>query len=926
MTQLPTGTVTFVFVEIEDAAQLLVEHGQDRFVECLGVLDGIVRKAIDDDGGVVVNTEADSYFAVFRSAPDAVTAAAAIQRAIESHEWPGDTALRSRIGMHTGAGVIGGDDYVGLDVHRAARIAAAAHGGQVLLSATTAAVVQPVLAPDISIRDLGEHRLKDLEPEPLHQLVVAGLQADFPPLRAAGPAPNNLPKQATSFVGRDEDIQAVTRLITDARFVTLSGVAGSGKTRLALRVAEDLREAFPDGMWFVDLSTVQDPRLVDAEIAHALNLREHPGSNVRDTVVAHLKDMHALVILDNCEHMIEAASHFVSALMAATTTCKVLSTSRELLRVAGEVAYRVGPLGLPLESEVTDPAAVAMHDAARLFVARARSIDPSFALTAETTPAVAEICTRLDGMPLAIELAAAQLRTFSPGEIAQHLDQHLQTFESSSESDDPRQHSLATAIDWSYQLLTERQRALFERLSVFRGGFDLNAAQSVCAGGDIDPLDVFGLVVALADKSLLVADVGGSTSRYRLLEMLRQFASEKLTSSGDRDALRERHAAYYLDFAETAEPHIRGADEREWWGRIADEMDNMLAAMEWSVYAARPEVGLRIAGALWRYWRVAFRFSFGVQCLRDLLGVAEDADDAVRAKAQLGLGTLLGYSQEPAAAMQLLAQSVDTYRSLDAQGTDPEVLRSGYAAALVSLATQMWRNDEDDEGATALWTEALDVAQRVQDLASESAALGNLAEAAAKRGDIEAARVGYRSSIEATRLLGSTVNTVESIMLSAVFEMSIDEPARAIDLLDQAVEMAREALLPLWGAFSLAMRSVAALDAGDADAETRFNEAVARLYGDPKFTEAYYYQMPIALGRADFYYRAGRLQDAAASLGVLEALEERGSPLEPIFEGRRRERLVNALTNDLGHEGFAAAVDRGRTLTDQEVTRLIARR
>ena len=926
MHDLPSGTVTFLFTEVEDAAHLLMEQGEERFIECLTAHDEHVRGAVAAAGGIVVNAENGSFFAVFRSAPSAVSAAIAAQRAIEAHEWPTGHEYRSRIGLHTGAGVLGGDDYAGIDVNRAARIAAAAHGGQVLLSGVTAELVRPDLDPDIALRNLGEHRLKDLDPEPLHQLVISGLQSDFPPLLAVGPTPNNLPTYATSFVGRDADIEAVTRLIGEARLVTLSGVAGAGKTRLALKVAGDLRESFPDGVWFVDLSTVTDPRLVDGEIAHALNLREHAGSNVRDTVVDHLDGLRALVILDNCEHLIQPAAQFVNALLSATSSCKVLATSRELLRVGGEVAYRVGPLDLPDDAEASDPAAVAKRDAARLFVARARSVDPSFALTADTTPAVAEICARLDGMPLAIELAAAQLRSFSPAEIARHLEEHLQSFEGTSLGDDPRQRSLASAIDWSYQLLTDRQRALFERLSVFRGGFDLDAAHSVCAGGDIDQFDVFGLVVGLADKSLLVADVGGSAARYRLLEMLRQFAADKLTASGDGDEFRRRHAEYYLEFAESAEPHIRGEDEQQWWDRISAEMDNLLAAMEWSVYADRPELGLRIAGAVWRYWRLAFRFSFGVQCLRDLLEVGKEADDTVRAKALLGLGTLMGYSPEPAPAGSLLVQAVDTYRALDAHGADAAVLRFGYPASLVSLATHIWRNEQDYDRATDLWTEALDVARRLDEPGSESAALGNLAEAAANRGDIEAAREGYRQSIEAIHRLGSTVNTVEAITLSAVFEMSVDAPHRAIELLDEAADLASRASLPLWGGFAVSMRALAFLDVGMPDAESRFDDAIGRLFADPMFRDAHYYQMPIVLGRADFDCRADRVDDAAVSLGILETLEQRSSPLEPIFEGGRRTRLIEVLKQRLGEDDFASAVERGRNLSESDAIDFVLRR
>ena len=924
MIDLPSGTVTFLFTDIEDSTRLLIDLGQDTFVRSLAEHDALLDGAITNAGGVNVRSQGGgAHFAAFPTAVAALEAAIEAQTLLQHHAWPEGTDFRVRMGMHTGTGTLGGDGYIGIDVHRAARIASAGYGGQVLLSAATASIVGPSLPQDVQLVDLGHHRLKDLDPESLHQLKIVGLMSEFPPLKSLGTHPTDLPVIATSFVGRDQELADVRRLISESRLITLTGVGGAGKTRLALEAATIVSDEFPDGVWFVELSTVTDPDLVATETAYALGIQEQQREAVRDTLLGHLARKTALLVVDNCEHVISAAAEMVNDVLSAAPACKVLATSRELLRVGGEIAYRLSAMSLPGDVSGLAPLELGQFDAVRLFVERAITIKPDFSITTENAPAIAEICRRLDGLPLAIELAAAQLRSFSPQQIAGHLDRRFQVLTGGLQSTVPRQQTLAAAIDWSYRLLEHREQAMFEKLAAFQGGFDLEAAQYVCVGDGLDAVDVFELVSALVDKSLLVADVSGGAARYRLLETLRQFARDRLEDAGAIDLVQRSHAEYFMRLAEQAEPNLFGQGEKEWRDRMILELDNFHLAMEWSLEAGEPELGMRLAGAMWRFWKNTFRFSAGVRWL-SRFEAGTDVDKIVRAKVMLGLGTLESYTDSPGEAGELLEGAIEIYRELDEQGVEPEQLRHGYPSAVISLATNIWQYERDFERATELWSEALEIARRIGDLTGASLALGNLAEAAANAGDIEKARAGYTESIEASYALDSTHRTVEAIIFSGVFELSIDEPALSIALLDDAIDMARSGELPFWRDFGLAMRAVAAHDLQEPSARDRFIEPVARLFADAEFQATFYYQLPLVLGRADLERGEGHLDRAAMLLGVLAALEEANSPLEPIFEGTRRTRLLRALAAELGDAELAGALARGKALSRRDAIKLTA--
>ncbi len=682
MTELPTGTVTFLFTDIEGSTKLLQALG-DRWQPVLEDHHRLMRDAIRRAGGIDLRTEGDSFFAVFDRPAAAVAATAAAQRALAGHEWPADHEVRVRMGMHTGEGTLGGDDYLGLDVHRAARIASAAHGGQVLLSEATRSVAEHDLPAGVGVQSLGAHRLKDLaRPEQIFQLAIEGLPAEFPPIRSLG-TPTNLPVQRTAFIGREQEVARVRELLKGPGLLTLTGPGGSGKTRLSLQAARELLDDYPGGVFFVQLEAITDPLLVPSAIAGTVGVRSEGARPILDILREHVRDREMLLVLDNFEQVLGAAP-VVGDLLDAAPQLRVLATSREPLHVAGEQELAVPPLA---ESE-----------AVGLFVQRAAAVDPAFERTEANAPAIAEICRRLDGLPLAIELAASRVKLLSPGAILERLGSRLELLAGGPVDLPARQRTLREAIAWSHDLLDESERVLFRRLAVFAGGWTLEAAEAV-AGADLggDALEVLG---SLIDKSLVIRVPSASGgSRFGMLETIREFARERLEEAEEGGAVRDRHFRYFLERAVAAEPQLRLADQRRWLDELEEEHDNLRGALRWAADDRRTLEGLRFAAALWRFWHLHAHLAEGRRWLEEVLALPGAEEPTTERWAALtALGGLAYWQQDLDGIRQAYEGSLVLARDLGDREAEAEAL---YNMAYVKAA------EGDFEEAIALAEESL---------------------------------------------------------------------------------------------------------------------------------------------------------------------------------------------------------------------------
>jgi predicted ATPase/class 3 adenylate cyclase len=634
---MPTGTITFLFTDIEGSTRLLQRLGEG-YRAVLERHHDIMRAAVRAANGHAVRTEGDSFFVAFPSPLDAVGAAVAAQRALADSDWPHGEPLRVRMGLHTGEGIAGGDNYIGLDVHRAARIAAAGHGGQVLISDATRGLVAHALPQGVSIRDLGTHRLKDIEhPEHLYDLVIDGLLTEFPPIRTLQGPRTNLPPPRTSFVGREREVAEIRDLLTRTRLVTLVGPGGTGKTRLALSTAAEEIDRFDDGVWLVDLSAVTDPEDVPARIATSLRVQADPAATPLEALVDRLRHWDVLLVLDNLEQVIEAATA-VDRLLDQAPRLRVLATSRVPLHLSGEHEYEVEPLPLPHPERVLELITLERYESVALFVERAGAVRPGFRLEQGNAAAIADIVRRVDGLPLAIELAAGRVKMLTPQALLHRLEQRLPLLSGGAQDLPERQRTLRRTIAWSHDLLDAEGQRLFARLAAFRGGWTLESAESVCgpgaAGGVLEGL------FSLVDNSLVRQEqTRDGDLRFQMLETIREFAAEQLHASDEEAQVRRRHAEHFRDLAEEAEPHLMGEGQAEWLQRLEREHDNLRAALDWAETIGEADIALRISAASWRFWQHRSHFAEARARLERILalpGAETRGPSRVRALGALG--------------------------------------------------------------------------------------------------------------------------------------------------------------------------------------------------------------------------------------------------------------------------------------------------
>jgi predicted ATPase/DNA-binding SARP family transcriptional activator len=794
---LPSGVVTFLLTDIEGSTRLW-ESQPEEMAEALVRHDELAAQVVAAQGGVLVKTrgEGDSTFSVFASVSQAAAAAIDLQIALLAGAFPDGIALRVRAAIHTGEAELRGGDYFGAAVNRGARLRAIAHGGQVLCSQSAAQLLEERLSDGAGLRSLGSHRLQDLaRPEAVFQLVHPSLPADFPPLRSLGALPNNLPGQLTSFVGREQEMAELSELLGGHRLVTLTGAAGCGKTRLAVQLGAERLRDYADGVWLVDLAPLGDPELLVQTVATAVGVREPPttvvsavagvqtGRSLVDLVVDHLRVRSLLVVLDNCEHLLDAVAVLAEALLRACPQLRILATSREPLGVSGEVTWRVRSLTVPAAQADLAPLVLLEYEAVRLFVDRSEACVPFFALTERDGPAVAQICRRLDGIPLAIELAASRVGVLAPSELAARLDDRFRVLTGGSRTGLERHQTLRAAIDWSYDALPPAEQTVFARLSVFAGGCTLAAAEAVCAGDGVDREEVLDLLSRLVAKSLVLMDREATPARYRMLETMRQYAREKLGADAAVE-LRVRHLDWCLEFSGQAGRGVWGADQMSWFDRLEDEEDNLRQALEWTIGGSDAEPALRLVGALGRFWQVRRRVDEGLRWTLDALALNATEFPYLRAQALVSAAlSLTGYFGAYDDARRLATESLSLFRGLG--------IRRGTFWALHTVSISALFQGEV-ETAVAYGDEALAVAR-------EAGHPGTLVYGLLNRADVAIAEAAFdlvdsllAEALPILRRIDDKIGLVRLLGIQGYVAVRAGRYAEAVPYLEETVIQSRQ--------------------------------------------------------------------------------------------------------------------------------------
>ena len=815
---MQSETITFLFTDIEGSTRQWEEHPK-MMRPAVARHDELMRSAIERHEGHVFKTVGDAFCAAFRTAPDALEAALTAQLVLFAEPWPESIRIRVRIALHTGAAEIRDGDYFGQPLNRVARLLSAGYGGQTLVTLATEELVRDALPPSLTLKLLGDYRLRDLgRPETIFELRHADLPAEFPPLRSLDQFPNNLPRQLTSFIGREKEIGDAKAHLSRTSLLTLTGSGGCGKTRLSLQVAADTLDQYSDGVWLVELAPLSDPTHLPQEVAMALGLSDQAGKTFLQTLTDYLKTKHLLLVLDNCEHLLDGCAQLCHSLLRTCPRVSIIATSREAMGIAGEQTYRVPSLTVPDPKERLTIEQLSQYDAVRLFVERVTSSKPDFKVTNRSVPALAAVCHRLDGIPLAIELAAARVRSLSLDEINARLENRFRLLTGGSKAALPRHQTLRALIDWSYDLLTPQERLLLSRLSVFAGGWTLQAAESVSSGGPIEEWEMLDLLSGLVDKSLVIAETHEAATRYRLLETVKQYAAERLAQSGEVDAVRASHRDYFLALAEDAAPHLTGSEQRKWLQTLADDHDNLrqaIAACLEDVSAA--EAGLRLGTALVRYWDVLGHWNEGREHMDAILGRVENPHRTpARARALAAAGELAAYQTDYACAAKLLEDGLEIGRQWEDKPVTAKCLSK---LGLVSMMTYdqqtarsrleeslaLFREIEEKAGFAdclhrlgvlddnlALFAESLKIRRELGDRHGIAESLSSLGDIALRDGDYAEARVLYEESLGIRREVGHKWGVGNSLMALGYLALYQGDFSHARPRFEEALAILRD--------------------------------------------------------------------------------------------------------------------------------------
>ncbi len=769
-----SAVTTHLFTDIEGSTRLW-EQEPERMRPALARHDALTREAVETNRGKIVKTTGDGFHAVFDDPLDALAATLQLQISLAGPDATHGIPLRVRSGLHAGVDERRDNDFFGSVVNRAARIMNSAHGGQILVSQAVVVLIADRLPKDVAMRNLGRVRLRDLSgAELVYQIVHPKLRQDFPALRSLEATPNNLPQQLTSFIGREKELREVAKLLRATRLLTLLGVGGLGKTRLSIELGAEVMDDFPDGVWFVELASLADESLVPQAVASVLGVKEEAGHPVLEALVKYLRDRHLLIVLDNCEHLLLACAATAKVLLQAGANTKVLTSSREPLRLMSETTYHILPLSVPDSNERATVASLLGFEAVQLFVSRAAAVQSGFGISDQNAPAIAQICHRLDGIPLALELAAARVRSLSVDTIAARLSDQFRLLTRGDRTALPRQQTLRALIDWSYELLTERERTLLRRLAVFVGGWSLDAAENVGAGDEVARSDVVDLLTGLVDKSLVALEAQGE--RYRMLEIVRAYAQERLDESGEGNTIRRSHLAFYCELVALARQHLFGPTQGEWFRRLDLERENLLVAHAWCDHIEDgATLGLQLAYSVKPYWINRGLLGLGHRVtVEAITRKGTENRNIALCRGLFDAGQLCCFMGRYAEAQQYLEESLSIARELEDNG------RIAMALQPLGLACLGQANIHT---ARSHLNEAVALAEKLGNKRELAGALNGLAQLHRVALELDAAEPLYQEVLALARELGDHESVAIAFLNLAMVAIERGSQDRARELI-----------------------------------------------------------------------------------------------------------------------------------------------
>ena len=950
--KIPTGNVTFLFTDIEGSTKLAQDF-PDKLQPALHKHHEILQQAIESNNGFVFEIVGDAFCCSFENADEAVKAAVDAQLSLAQVKWE-EPVLKIRIGIHSGNTEWNGKSYMGyITLARTARVMSSAYGEQIIITNTTYELCgnkpERIKKLNISFRDLGERRLKDvIQPIRIFQVLSPGLREDFPPLKTLDARPNNLPVQLTSFIGREKEITDVKKILTGARLLTLLGPGGTGKTRLSLQTAADLIDEFENGVWIIELAALLDPYLLPNIIMETLGIKEEPGKSSENILFDHLKKKEILIILDNCEHLIEACSALAEKLLQNSQKIKIIATSRESLRCEGEITHKVLSLSHPDPAQKITPIQLSQFEAVRLFIERALAVNPDFRVSNENAPALAQICFQLDGIPLAIELAAVRIKVLPVEKICEKLDDRFRLLTGGKRTALPRQQTLRALIDWSYGLLTDEEKIFWRRLSVFSGGWTLSDAEEICSDELLNKYDILELTNSLVEKSITIyLEIPG---RYRMLETIKQYGYERLKEAGEDKIFKNRHLNYYLNLCESAVPDFSGAKARSWFRRFDDEYPNIQSALNHSLEINSNVEGHRLAGAMTKYWDFRGHLSEASNWLDKLLQKTDGISQLQIANSKRIAGIFATQQGKNISAAKFIEESLDIYRNLEdknglsnslntlgliesdlgnykrARALQEENLmikrelkqELGISSALNSIGLVVLA-EGDLENAEKYFKESFEIAEEIGNDEYIGIGLNNLGQVYAMRGDYEKSKIYFDEGLKTDREAGNKNGMCISLINIGVLALQNADYKTAQGYLEEAFMLSREIGNNIGHLYSLV--SLGQLSFKKEEMVMAKKYFVDCLTAQSEFTELKSFTLAVT-GIAELKLLNDESEIAVRLMGALKAkLDLTGAYLDDEVNSKINE-ILDTSELKIGKEKTSEEFEKGKSLSDKDAIEL----